>query len=1014
MNAANAAVRLLQCFCRDTAFREILAADKRTYDFVPLMNTFDPIASIIAMDLFGLLSSVSEFTISEGVIFVCKELSQPSTPGSLMKAMETISCCAQNRHYLAYFPDSIRDICRLLVPTKHLNTPDLDTVFIIERALLILLQLTAVSLFSLKLVQGGVLLGLLEIIIEGYTYESRQQVYSICKKKIQHLDLPVLALKVVLSLAYDDQCREALLKSGLPMALMKVLSGAAHQIPSAKSSTTACNIDEGESVSCESKAFSLPSLMTIDTANTISRSNLSLNATLAIEVLYILCLSPFDSTELLVHYPMACEVIVVFWSSDSTMTNDRTIVSQKWSDASTKVACAVLTRLGAGFSTTGLLQRSSQPYTPDTHCVPALSRLPWLLLVETSQVFVLFDIIRYNTLSRNSKEPQAVRSVTFDNSPAGMAPEPVGPLEGERLRTLDVKTAYEGKVTAASALHAVILADAVSPTSTTSPFSAVRRAVVSLCADEGLFYCLESLALSSLEAASLLSEIFSWKEVNFRYTTPTFTSTVLDMLESTHVLLQRTAIKMLFNAVQHSPSSKVNLQVHMPRNVVFAVTRDSIRGCLLQLRSRSDPLYTDSSALDNSAAASVRVSPSEINASLCHLSVEEVTQLLLECLVVATCYFDRDAGGKSDLSQDEVEALAVACGGLIEILESAWHKGFGTLSATSASLWNALLTLCEIKECAQVLVNTNLLRFIKICLKSDGEVNTHDNGLQADRSFESSSSLKILIKIMVNFPLVLTEQLLREDFYPLLFSLLKESHKLTGSKGTAHEGHIVGAGDGDINFQVMSLLCLSSYASLPVCKALTALQGFVAWCLSSVTELYSFLRQQGSQVGCARGESEFKHGVAGDDQATVQIISSTQNFGDYSQSQSLSPPLTRNENQIYISLEQRVALLANISRCPEGKASVFSSSTFVSLLSKLVLSGEEVFVPSGITFAILSLLLALVPLYHCPSSYPHSTLSSSYLEGNAVHDETIVAQLLLATLAVSASNRDLNVVDKVS
>lgn len=48
-------------------------------------------------------------------------------------------------------------------------------------------------------------------------------------------------------------------------------------------------------------------------------------------------------------------------------------------------------------------------------------------------------------------------------------------------------------------------------------FLSYSLAVIKLCAEYGLFSLLMDLSLHSLEAASLLSEIFSWNEINFRY-----------------------------------------------------------------------------------------------------------------------------------------------------------------------------------------------------------------------------------------------------------------------------------------------------------------------------------------------------------------------------------------------------------------------------------------------------------------------------------------------------------------
>ena len=198
---------------------------------------------------------------------------------------------------------------------------------------------------------------------------------------------------------------------------------------------------------------------------------------------------------------------------------------------------------------------------------------------------------------------------------------------------------------------------------------------------------------------------------------------------------------------------------------------------------------------------------------------------------------------------------------------------------------------------------------------------------------------------------------------------------------------------------------------MKVCEALIALNGFAEFCMSSVTELYTFLLNQGSIENHASGDSIFKDPV--EDRNTRDLgVDQTQN--QESRDFSRISVVNSSRSRVYISLEQRVALLANISRIPVGKATVFSSTKFVSILSNLIIRSDELLIPSAITFAALCVILAISPLYHCPSSYPQSALSATALETKTALSETIVAQLLLAILAVSASSSDLTVIDKVS
>lgn len=66
--------------------------------------------------------------------------------------------------------------------------------------------------------------------------------------------------------------------------------------------------------------------------------------------------------------------------------------------------------------------------------------------------------------------------------------------------------------------------------------------------------------------------------------------------------LQRVAIKIMFNAVQHSEESKATITENLKRKIVFYVLKEFITSCLHQLKSRSSneigPIMTNIS-LDN-------------------------------------------------------------------------------------------------------------------------------------------------------------------------------------------------------------------------------------------------------------------------------------------------------------------------------------------------------------------------------------------------------------------------------
>ena len=1031
------------------------------------MNTFGPVASVLAMDLFGQLSSVSEISVTEGIQYVCKELKEPSTPGSLMKAVETLSLCAKNKHYLAFFPDSLTYLCRLLVPSKHLYNKDLDSVFIIEKTLLILPRLTAVPLLATSLVSDGVLPGLLSIIIDGYTYEGKQQVYPICKKKSQLLDLPALALKILYSLCRHELCREAILKIGVPAVLMQVLKTAAHQLfdgsnsgsisgstsVSVSSTATASASSSGNVAEVTVTSPAAPSLMHSDDACTLFGTNLSLNAKIALQTLFILSFIPFDCSELFKNCPSACAVVLASFGSDAAVAS---CTSSGRAVRTCKVAVTILMRFGVGMPLIysdnlkvksssftdlrieqgGRTQLGSLLYSPDSTYIPTLSKTPWQLLIETSQVYLLFEIIRYKASSSGCP--------VIPSIPPHGPIKPIKPIkptatttttdtlvleENEQLGMLDLGTVLQAKITACAALHAVIITSGAS----TSVSSDVRLAVVILCADEDLISHLEVLAPLSLEAASLLSEVFSWHEVNFRFASKSFGDTVLGLLESPHVLQQRTALKMLFDAVQHSPESKSIVKARMPRHAIFAATRDCIRSCLLQLRRRADPLYVVADTTNETRAS---VSPVEMDASLQLLPTEKITQLLLESLITATCYFDtQDQSGEAALSDTEVQALAVACGGLIEILESSSDSGATSgsvaLGAVSRSLWTALLNLSSIKECVQVLLGTHLLKFLMTCLKSRSAAAVADtacqlsvsgtghlslSGASADGFFISSSSLKILINISSLFPDVLAEQLLNEGFFILLYSLVKRYEENASNQRSSEAERQDGA---EASFQAMSIFCSSSCASLTVCEALIDIKGFLSWCMSSITEL---CRQFSGSGQASSGISESKQWTASSS-VSVSVSgsegASTEQSSDQTDS---SSEVVRGD--IKNALEQRIALIANLCRCSGGRSAVLTTDGFMTSLSVFIskhstTDGDTVQLPGSVTYAALSVLLAVAPLLHTlpPTSSSSSALSTIASWGGASSSsstESNVGIILAATLTVSAGSSDLSVIDKVS
>lgn len=201
--------------------------------------------------------------------------------------------------------------------------------------------------------------------------------------------------------------------------------------------------------------------------------------------------------------------------------------------------------------------------------------------------------------------------------------------------------------------------------------------------------------------------------------------------------------------------------------------------------------------------------------------MDQVIQLLVETLVIIASFFNKendmypDSATNTVPSESEIIALSVACGGLVEILErsrsnlsiptstssssaiSNINSSSNTINATSTTplldldgvsrtLWSALVDLSKIKECAQELLNTSLLKLLSSCLESSyvsttvaqgmdrmHSRNSLDPRINLDSQFITSTSLNVLINISTHFSELLSESFLLEGCVPLLFGLLQ-------------------------------------------------------------------------------------------------------------------------------------------------------------------------------------------------------------------------------------------------
>lgn len=991
--------------------------DKRYYSFIPLMGAFDPVARILAMDVYGLLASVSDFTIAEGVTFVCKELMQPSTSATYMKAIETLSLCAINRHYHAYYIDCATDICNQIQPSKHLTNPTLDSVFIMEKCLLMFPRLISTPVLSEILVTCGTIMSLLRIVQEGDTYLDQQLVLHLCQRKTQDLDLPGLALKIVLTLATNELYRQDMIGCSAPSVLIQLLATASSE-----------------------SSLSIPRLLTSQFSRSQFPTNQSGNVAIALEVLYLLSLRPFDSSELFVQYPSACPVIVASWCSEALSSS----TSSSYGNPTFNGSAACLTNTNSSRFAISILMRCGLPkpsgtpmhpdqfilgksganslmYSPDCACMPALSMLPWQLLVSTSQVWIIFSMIRYTAAANGSLS----HSKSSNHYPGIESYEDTG-----NQVVMDASSVLEARIIACAALHCIILASATGLNSTSSSSTSIshegggsndiRNLVVSLCTDHGLLDLLEVISPLCIEVAFLLSEIISWEEVKFSYCSSTFCATLLKLMESPSALIRRIALKILYDAVQHGGASKNLIKASIPRKAIFSLTRECISSSVQQLKARA----SEGNRIQSVGLSKVVLSEtpsSDMNAALCCLPVERITQLFIESLTVTTSFFDSSAseGDAKALSDVDINSLTVACGALIEILEvTNPDSNLMLLSTLEMSLWTALLNLSGVKECAQVLLGTRLIKFLFKCVtrSTASSSTTHtDNSLTSDHAFVSSASLQVIIKISSHFPEPLTYSLLEEGFFPLLFTFLKNSSDYGNDRVSVQSAkrNCNITSDQKVGNELMTIFCSSCLTSIPVCEHLLEMDGFLSWLIASVSNLCRVIGAgEVPQPSSPPGDSESKLSQLEEEDHKPN------NLRDKAEGHQVK---AEKGKDACAPLGQRMALLANLCRAQRGRALIFAFEDFLSLLSSFTFKHSSritdyALVPSYVTYASMSLLLALAPTFHSPAHYPHGAKGQSTTTptpASSRHRGSILSEQLVTVLTVASECHDLTVIDKV-
>ena len=216
--------------------------------------------------------------------------------------------------------------------------------------------------------------------------------------------------------------------------------------------------------------------------------------------------------------------------------------------------------------------------------------------------------------------------------------------------------------------------------------------------------------------------------------------------------------------------------------------------------------------------------------------------------------------------------------------------------------------------------------------------------------------------------------------------------------------------DQKVGNELMTIFCSSCVTSIPVCEHLLEMDGFLPWLIASVSSLSRVIGAgEVPQPSSPPGDSESKL-------SQLEEEDHKPNMRDRAEGHQVK---AEKGKDACAPLGQRMALLANLCRAQRGRALIFAFEDFLSLLSSFTFkhscrNTDDALVPSYVTYASMSLLLALAPTFHSPAHYPHGTKGQSTLATTSSRLRgSILSEQLVTVLTVASECHDLTVIDKV-
>jgi ribosomal protein L37AE/L43A len=499
--------------------------------FASLIGYCDPLSRLLVFQAMPSLMSIIETPLSDLKLLIesaCVDL--PNQSGIFVSAVIAfLDSCSMNVRAFPFVVESLLEhLTQLLDPSVFISNEYVDSFYLLQTLLGVLQRLATVEDFSLRLVSSDLVPTLMNLLLNMEIYLKGQSLNENFRKVHSSSDVTRgLLLRSLSSMSLHDSCKFSLLAYDIPHTLFEYIDKK--------------YLSSASAVPLPRMIRRIPPVGGIDSMSEVclqilgSFGNENNQDHAILDVLY--ALASVDHVSIGNAFAFFSNSIKFMFAIYGCGSRIEATMSAK----------AFFVLLRGGF--VGVPSGAAYDFME----FDSLLSYPWDIVEESKQLYFLFDIINCKVAMTNS----VVHSVP--------------PLFVPNGWMFDINSLLH--------LHSLsccvfrrILSEYVRfyPTAIAAPIDFNRSslqipvqdsqlidAVTELCSDYRLLDILEGIALQSAEASCCLGDLFEFKGIQFRMTSPRFLNTLFDLISSHSYLICNAGIRIAAAALVWSPDSRI-------------------------------------------------------------------------------------------------------------------------------------------------------------------------------------------------------------------------------------------------------------------------------------------------------------------------------------------------------------------------------------------------------------------------------------------------------------------------